>query len=82
MLGMLSAERAVLAALQTVGCVLFVLDRVVVSLLAFIASECNLNSCACSHCSAPPVFIYLLTAGIASLYGTKSAQKESLSSDR
>jgi hypothetical protein len=70
MLCVLSAEWAVFAALQTVGCVFLVLDRVVVSLLAFFASECNFYSCACSHSSAPPVIIYLRIAGIASLYKT------------
>ena len=67
MFGMLSAEGTILVAFQTVGCVLFVLDRVVVPLLAFFASECNFNSCACSHISAPPINIYP-ESGHASLY--------------
>jgi hypothetical protein len=58
MLGVLAAEGAVFAPLQTVGRVLFVLDRVVVSLLAFIASECDFNSCACSHSFGTSYFIY------------------------
>ena len=58
MLGVLSAEGAILAALQTVGCVLLLLDRVVVPLLAFIASECDFNSCACSHSFGTSYFIY------------------------
>ena len=49
MLGVLSAEGAILATLQTVRSVLLVLDRVVVPLLAFFASECDFYSCACSH---------------------------------
>ena len=57
-LGVLSAEGAVLAALQTVGCVLLVFDRVVVPLLAFIASECDFYSCACSHSFGTSYFIY------------------------
>ena len=48
--GMLSAEPAILLHFQTVGVVLLVFHGVVVSLLAFVASECNLDS----HCSAPP----------------------------
>ena len=58
MLGVLSAEGAILVALQTVGSVLLVLDRVVVPLLAFIASECDFNSCACSHSFGTSYFIY------------------------
>jgi hypothetical protein len=85
MLGMLSAEGAILAALQTVGLVFLVLDRVVVPLLAFFASECDLNSCVCSHSFGTSYFIYPREkAGIASLYigrkkavcAEKSAQKE------
>jgi hypothetical protein len=58
MLGVLSAEGAIFAALQTVRSVFLVLDRVVVPLLAFIASECNFNSCACSHSFGTSYFIY------------------------
>jgi hypothetical protein len=58
MLGVLAAEGAVFAPLQTVGRVLFVLDRVVVSLLALIASERDFNSCASSHCFGTSYFIY------------------------
>jgi len=84
MLGVLSAEGAIFAALQTVSSVLFVLDRVVVPLLAFIASECDFYSCACSHSFGTSYFIYPLFVGIASLYwidrfpvcAEKSAQKE------
>ena len=69
MLGVLSAEGAILVALQTVGSVLFVLDRVVVPLLAFIASECDFNSCVCSHSFGTSYFIYpTIISGIASLY--------------
>jgi hypothetical protein len=71
MLGVLSAEGAILAALQTVGSILLVLDRVVVPLLAFFASESNFYSCACSHSFGTSYFIYPFPkgAGIASLYG-------------
>ena len=48
--GMLSAEPAILLHFQSVGVVLLVLHRVVVSLLALVASERDLDS----HCSAPP----------------------------
>ena len=44
------AESAILIHLQPVGVVLLVFHRVVVSLLAFVASERDLDS----HCSAPP----------------------------
>ena len=57
-LGVLSAEGAILATLQTVSGVLLVLDRVVVPLLAFIASECDFYSCACSHSFGTSYFIY------------------------
>ena len=68
MLGVFSAEGAILIALQTVGSILFVLDRVVVPLLAFIASECDLYSCACSHLFGTSYFIYPFSiTGIASL---------------
>jgi hypothetical protein len=69
-LGVLSAEGAILAALQTVSGVLLVLDRVVVPLLAFIASECDFNSCACSHSFGTSYIIYPRSkpSGIASLY--------------
>ena len=46
----LSAEPAILLHFKTVGVVLLVFHRVVVSLLAFVASERDLDS----HCSAPP----------------------------
>ncbi len=49
MLGMLSAEGAILLKLNFTACVFLVLHRIVVSLLAFLASECNFNSCVCSH---------------------------------
>ena len=42
--GMLPAERAVLLHLQTIRVVLLVLDRVVVSLLALIAAQRDLNA--------------------------------------
>ena len=48
--GVLAAETAVLVHLETVGCVLLVLDGVVVALLALIASQGN----SYSHLSAPP----------------------------
>ena len=71
MLGVLSAEGAIFAALQTIRSVLLVLDRVVVPLLAFIASECDFYSCACSHSFGTSYFIYPRRrgAGIASLCG-------------
>jgi hypothetical protein len=59
-LGVLSAEGAILATLQTVRSVLLVLNRVVVPLLAFFASECDFNSCACSHSFGTSYFIYPL----------------------
>ena len=46
----LLAESAILLHFETVRVVLLVLHRVVVSLLAFVASERDLDS----HCSAPP----------------------------
>ena len=49
MLGVFSAERTILHSLKTVRSVLLVLDRIVVPLLAFFASECNFDSCVCSH---------------------------------
>jgi hypothetical protein len=91
MLGVLSAEGAIFAALQTVRSILLVLDRVVVPLLAFIASECDFYSCACSHSFGTSYFIYPRPAGRAlppCVNGglcarfEKCAQKESLSSDR
>jgi hypothetical protein len=59
-LGVLSAEGAILATLQTVRSILLVLNRVVVPLLAFFASECDFNSCACSHSFGTSYFIYPL----------------------
>ena len=47
---MLLAESAILLHLETVGVVLLVFHGVVVSLLAFVASECDLYA----HFSAPP----------------------------
>ena len=44
MLGVLSAERAILAAFKTIRSILLILDRVVVSLLALVASERDLNA--------------------------------------
>ena len=49
MFGMLSAERAILAELKAIAGILLVLHSIVVSLLAFLASEYNFNSCVCSH---------------------------------
>ena len=51
MQGVLTAEAAVLVHLKSVGIVLLVLLRVVISLLALTARESDLNS----HYSAPPV---------------------------
>ena len=69
MLGVLSAEGAIFVALQTIRSIFFVLDRVVIPLLAFIASECDFYSCACSHLFGTSYFIYPLSVtGIASLY--------------
>ena len=47
---LLLAESAILLHFETVRVVLLVLHRIVVSLLAFVASECDLHA----HCSAPP----------------------------
>jgi hypothetical protein len=55
MQGVLLAERAILAELELVGRVLLVLEGIVVSLLALIASERDLDS----HFSAPPCNIWL-----------------------
>ena len=44
MLGVLSAERAILASLKLFGSILLVLDSVVVPLLALITSKCDLDS--------------------------------------
>ena len=83
MLGVFSAEGAILVSLQAVRRVLFILDRVVVPLLAFTASECDFYSCACSHLFGTSYFIYPTEKrGIASLFKAdgaftqKSAQKE------
>lgn len=44
MLGVLSAERAILAAFKTIGSILLILDRVVVSLLALVTSQGDFDS--------------------------------------
>jgi hypothetical protein len=44
--GVLAAETAVLVELKTIGIVLFVLERIVISLLAFGAGQSDLNA----HC--------------------------------
>jgi hypothetical protein len=49
MLGVLSAERAVLLKLKFFARIFLVLHGIVVSLLAFLASESNFDSCVCSH---------------------------------
>ena len=68
MLGVLSAEGAIFVALQTIRSVFLVLDRVVIPLLAFFASECDFYSCACSHLFGTSYFIYPFSVtGIASL---------------
>jgi hypothetical protein len=59
-LGVFSAEGAIFLALQTIRSVFLVLDRVVIPLLAFFASECDFNSCACSHLFGTSYFIYPL----------------------
>ena len=46
----LAAETAVLVELKTIGIVLFVLERIVISLLAFGAGQSDLNA----HYDAPP----------------------------
>ena len=58
----LAAERTILLHLKTVGIVLLIFGSVVVSLLAFAASECHFDA----HSSAPPSFIRTLVR--ASLY--------------
>lgn len=85
-LGVLSAEGAIFAALQTVRSVLLVLDRVVVPLLAFFASECDFTLAPAAILSAPPI-LFTRIAGIASLYcdeglRRKMRAKTDLSSDR
>ena len=42
MKGVLTAETAILVELETIGIVLLVLERIVVSLLAFCAGKCDL----------------------------------------
>ena len=44
MLGVLSAERAILTAFKTIGSILLILDRVVVSLLALVTSQGDFDS--------------------------------------
>ena len=51
MVGVLSAESAIFTHLKTVGIVLLVLDGIVVSLLALVTSQGDLDS----HLSAPPL---------------------------
>ena len=58
MLGVLSAEGAIFFALQTIRSIFLILDRVVIPLLAFFASECDFYSCACSHLFGTSYFIY------------------------
>ena len=47
--GMLAAETTILVHLDAIRSILLVLHRVVVSLLAFVASQGDFLSCACSH---------------------------------
>ena len=49
MFGMLYAERAIFLKFKLFARILFVLHRIVVSLLAFLASERDFYSCVCSH---------------------------------
>ena len=44
MAGVLLAEAAILVHLETIGVVLLILLRIVVSLLTFAACQCDLNS--------------------------------------
>ena len=44
MLGVLSAERAILTAFKTIGSILLILDRIVVSLLALVTSQGDFDS--------------------------------------
>ena len=44
MLGVLSAEGAILASLKLLGSILLVLDSVVIPLLALVTSQCDLDS--------------------------------------
>ena len=51
----LTAERAVLLKLESLGIVLLILICLIISLLALFACECELVTCTClSHCSTPP----------------------------
>ena len=52
MQGVLAAEAAILHELDTIGIVLLVLESIVVSLLAFVASQSDFNA----HLTAPPYF--------------------------
>lgn len=71
MLGVLSAERAILAALKLFGSILLILDGIVVPLLALIASKRNFDSVVSHTFSAPPILFAPVTVwASASLYET------------
>ena len=82
----LSAEGAVLVHLQTIRIVLLVLDRVVVSLLALVASQSDFNahiltappySCMQAHWPVLIASLFLETAAHFRAKSEKCAQKES-----
>jgi hypothetical protein len=52
---MLLAETAILVHFKTVGVIFLVLERIVVALLAILASKSDL----CTHKTAPPIKLYL-----------------------
>jgi hypothetical protein len=55
----LAAEFAVLVHFKSVGVILLVFLRFIVSLFALCAYESNFDSCIISHFSAPPIKIFL-----------------------
>jgi hypothetical protein len=72
---MLAAEAAILVQFQTVGRILLVFNRVVVSLLALVATQCNANAhnngTSCSVYLSADILFVLPTPSLASLYGSR-----------
>ena len=67
--GVLAAETTILVHLDAIRSILLVLHRVVVSLLAFVASQGDFHSCACSHIFRHLLVKFDLLRGHASLFG-------------
>ena len=90
MLGVLSAEGTILAALKLIGSILLILDGIVVSLLALVASQRDLDSVVSHTFSAPPILFTHVTAWASAslceiggtIFGAKVRTKKDLSSDR